>query len=306
MKRDWKNYILKSIFRSYIVAASSTAWVTEQGIIPWKKPWSEGGAPQNLFTRRPYRGINIMLLASSGYTENFFVTPKQLKEVGASAKPDEKPHIVVYWNWNNEKESGEEKAEAEAKKKTPILRYYRVFNIAQCNDIPESQIPSVTREAYPIPACEKVVNEMQNKPKILHKENRAFYNPLLDFVNMPTKKNFDSDESYYATLFHELIHSTGHLSRLNRRGLIEMEEFGHDRYSFEELVAEIGACYMESLTGIAPKQFEQNVAYINGWLQRLKNDKKFIIQASAFAQKATDYILNIKQDEVDNEITAPV
>lgn len=269
----------------------------EKGVVPWKQPWHDAGLPQNLVTARAYRGINVMLLASLGYEKNYFLTSKQLKELGASIKDGEKPSIVVYWKWLEPKE------EDENKKQKPFLRYYTVFNIAQCEGIPEKIIPEPLRQANPIPACERAVNEMQNKPKILHKENRAYYNPLLDLVNMPAARNFESDESYYATLFHELIHSTGHLSRLNRKGLLEMSEQGADAYSFEELVAEIGACYLESHTGIAPNQMEQNAAYINSWLKKLKSDKKFIVQASAFAQKATDYILNIQNVEKE-EATA--
>jgi antirestriction protein ArdC len=117
---------------------------------------------------------------------------------------------------------------------------------------------------------------------------------------MPKKENFKSDESYYATLFHELIHSTGHHSRLNRSTLIQMSEFGSEPYSHEELVAEMGASYLESLTGIFESEAEQNAAYIQGWISKLKNDKRFILSASTQAQKAVDFILNVKFEEKDS------
>jgi antirestriction protein ArdC len=175
-----------------------------------------------------------------------------------------------------------------------------VYNIAQCEGISETNIPEVPRIEEVIPMCEMIVEGMIHKPKLFHKENKAYYNPILDLVNMPPKKNFESDESYYGTLFHELIHSTGHTSRLNRKGLLEMAEFGSEPYSFEELVAEIGACYLESFGGISGSRFEQNVSYINSWLKRLKDDKKLIILASAAAQKATDYILNITAEDLEH------
>ena len=268
----------------------------EQGAVPWMQPWHDAGLPQNLVTKRPYRGINVMLLASLGYEHNYFFTSKQLSELGGSIKAGERPQLVVYWNWQDSKaqsngDTGSD--EGGAKKNVPFLRYYTVFNVAQCEGIPESLLPqAVARTTNPIPACEAVVNGMPKRPEILHKELRAFYNPVADVVNLPRRPYFRSDESYYATLFHELVHATGHPSRLNRKGLNEMAEFGSEPYSFEELVAEIGACYLESHAGIAKAQFEQNVSYIKGWLKKFKDDKRFVVQASALAQKATDFVLN--------------
>jgi antirestriction protein ArdC len=121
-------------------------------------------------------------------------------------------------------------------------------------------------------------------------------------VNMPKKKTFTTNEGYYSTLFHELVHSTGHERRLNRKSITEMAEFGSDLYSIEELIAELGSSYLPSLTGILQPQ--NSAAYIQGWLSKLKCDKRFIIHASGFAQKAVDFILNqqISMGEVKEEI----
>lgn len=265
----------------------------EQGTIPWRKPWADAGIPTNLVSKRPYRGINLMLLAMQGYEYNVFLTSTQLKEIGGSIKPDEKPHLVVFYNYTaKEAEQGDEEAET---KKRSILRYYTVFNIAQCDNIPEKLIPTFSRDIKPIVACEKVTEGMPNKPKLQHKEQRAFYDPLKDYVNMPKIQSFESNTAYYSTLFHELVHSTGHHSRLNRSGLIEMSEFGSDPYSLEELVAEIGSCYLQSHVGIT-EELEQSAGYIQGWLDALKNDRRFIFTASNAAQKAVDYILNIQPE----------
>jgi len=278
----------------YTIVTNRIIAQLEEGTVPWRKSWSESGLPQNLISKRLYRGINLLLLASLGYSENFFLSYKQLKEVGGMVKEGEKAHIVVYWNWILEHmELGERPSDhSGSAKKIPFLRYYKVFNIAQCEGIPERLIPTVTREAYPIPACERIVEEMPKRPKVQHRDRSPYYNPLHDYVNMPKKESFESDEGYYATLFHELIHSTGHHSRLNRSTLIQMAEFGSEPYSHEELVAEIGACYLEFKTGIIDKEFEQSAAYINGWLAKLRNDRKFIVSASSHAQKAADFILN--------------
>lgn len=283
----------------YTIVTERIITLLERGTVPWRQPWHNGSLPINLVSKRPYQGINLLLLASLGYDLPIYLTSKQLNEIGGSIKPDEKPHIVVFWNYIGKSE--EDVSKEEDKKKTPYLRYYTVFNVAQCTGIPNSKIPSFKEiDFVPINKAEETVSRMPNAPSIKHKEQRAFYDPLRDAVNMPKKTTFKSPESYYSTLFHELIHSTGHRTRLSRKTLLEMAEFGSDPYSIEELVAEIGACYLLSCCGIETV-IEQNASYINGWLSQLKSDKKFIFSASRQAQKATNYILDIKEDEMNSE-----
>ena len=207
--------------------------------------------------------------------------------------------MVVYWNQVENKQEpikqGEEQTEA---KKKSILRYYYVFNISQCENIPEQYLPKA-RETKELPSCESIVSSMPHCPPIRHKENKAFYNFKEDFVNMPKKRTFKNDESYYSTLFHELVHSTGHESRLKRDTLTQMAEFGDDTYSLEELVAEMGTCYLQSFAGIT-SEFQNSTAYLQGWLAKLKGDKKFIFQAARASQKAVNYILNIKEVNEEN------
>lgn len=265
----------------------------EQGNIPWRKTWKDSGFPCNLITKRPYRGINVWLLLSLNYNKNLFLTYKQLKEVGGSIKQGEKACPVVYWNWIEPKPSDPEGA-----KPKPLLRYFLVFNVDQCEGIPENLIPfdaSIENENLPIDTCSLVVEQMPKRPEIKHKENRAFYHPFFDYVNMPKLNSFEDSEAYYETLFHELVHSTGHKDRLNRKEVVQQASMGGELYSIEELIAEIGACYLSSFCGMSQKNFSNNVAYIEGWLSRLKNDKRFIIYASANAQKSVDFILNVAQ-----------
>lgn len=273
----------------YTIVTERIIALLERGVIPWKQPWQNGSLPVNLVSKRPYQGINLLLLASLCYDSHVYLTSKQLNEIGGSLKQGEKPHIVVYWNYLDKDD--------ETKKKTPYLRYYTVFNIAQCAGIPADKIPEALNiDFVPIQKAEETVNNMPNAPSIRHKEQLAFYDPLRDIVNMPKRNSFSSEEKYYSTLFHELIHSTGHRSRLERKTLIEMAEFGSEPYSIEELVAEIGACYLLSSCGIQV-DIDQNAAYISGWLMKLKNDKKFIFSASRYAQKATNYILKLNEEE---------
>lgn len=286
----------------YEIITSRIIEQLEQGRVPWKQPWTEAGLPQNLISKRYYRGINTWLLLSLGYSQNYFLTYKQIKDIGATLKKGEKSCPVVFWTWLEPKED----APVDTKAK-PMLRYYTVFNIEQCERIPESMIPQTNTEQNndPIEICEQIVVNMQKKPDIKHKENRAYYHPLLDYINMPKLKSFNSSESYYVTLFHELVHSTGHLSRLNRSEITDMESLGGDAYSTEELVAEIGACYLCSHAGILQQEFDNNMAYIQSWLAKLKNDKRCIVFASAKAQKAVDYILNVQVKESE-EVPAEV
>ena len=264
----------------------------EHGTVPWHKPWTNAGMPTNLISKKAYRGINLMLLSMLGYEQNFFLTFKQQQEIKGSVKKDEKPHMVAYWNFPDRKEDGEQPEQEERESKKAILRYYLVYNVSQCTGIDDKIPPVTVREAQPLVACDAIVSGMPNPPTIKHKEARAYYSPLADLVNMPKQSTFESDESYYATLFHELVHSTGHHSRLDRFGLIQMSEIsdGKHAYSFEELIAEIGSSYLQCYAGIS-SQFEQSAAYVAGWLQVLKNDHRFVISASSAAQKAVDYIL---------------
>ena len=265
----------------------------EKGCVPWKRPWTAAGLPQNLITRRPYRGINVLLLATCNYSQNFFLTFKQAGELGAKIKSGEKAHPVVYWKRieTEDEDTGEMIPES-------VLRYYNVFNIAQCENIPESKLPPADLPNEAILECESIIHEMPKRPPIQQVEDMAYYHPTHDYVNMPPRKSFLQSEAYYSTLFHELVHSTGHTSRLNRRELMQMKPFNPEMYSFEELVAEIGASYLNSLTGIEQKEFEQNAAYIEGWLKRLKNDKRSIITASGQSQKAVDFILGVNYAEL--------
>lgn len=265
----------------------------EKGVVPWQKPWTDAGLPKNLITGKNYRGINVWLLNTLNYQQNSFLTFKQVKELGGYVKKGEKAQEVIFWKWI-EKENKETK-ETE---RVPLLRYYTVFNIAQCEGIPKDKLPPVIeKNNNPIKACEKIISEMPKLPNIRHKEQSAYYNKMHDYVNMPKLETFTSSEHYYGTLFHELVHSTGHNERLNRKELTKSSGFRSEDYAVEELTAEMGASYLKSYAGIPIEQLENNVAYIKGWLERLKNDKRFIVHASTQAQKATDYILNIKNEE---------
>ncbi len=261
----------------------------EQNIVPWRKSWTSAGIPTNLITKRPYSGINLLLLNSLNYEHNLFITFKQLKTIGASVLKGEKSTPVIFTKMN-EKEV-EKNGEKTIEKKT-MLRYYNVFNIHQLRDVPpEFMLKAQGAANTEILECMNVIEGMPNKPKIEHKKQEAFYVPSLDVINMPRMKSFKSSEDYYGTLMHELIHACGHSTRCNRSEVMDNPTFGSEPYAIEELVAELGSCYLRSICGLDINDMSQNASYINGWLEVLKNDKRFIIKAASKAQQSVNYIL---------------
>jgi len=262
----------------YAIITDSIIEKLEQGTIPWKMPWSSD-APKNLVSGKAYRGINVFLLGSLGYMSPYWLTFKQAKSLGGYVNKGEKSVPVIFWkSWSTLETNADGKHE---EKSRFVLRYYRVFNIEQCT-LPPEEIPQADPTAQtfdPIPKAESVVEAMPNAPELTHQSQRACYSPLLDVVNMPRPESFDTPENYYSTLFHELTHSTGHESRLNRKGITDPVRFGSHSYSKEELIAEMGAAFLSGHCGIEDRILDNSAAYINGWLGRLKNDPKLVVMA---------------------------
>jgi antirestriction protein ArdC len=125
----------------------------------------------------------------------------------------------------------------------------------------------------------------------------AWYKPGMDHINIPPMKDFLSIEEFYSTTFHEMLHSTGHKSRLNREGIVQLNKFGSESYSKEELVAEIGANMLCSAAGIQNQIIDNSASYIQSWLNALNDDKTLLVKAGAQAQKGVDLILNTKFEE---------
>ena len=272
----------------YALVTNRIIELLEKGTIPWKQPWMETGIPMNLISKRSYRGITLWLLLSLNYPRNLFLTWDQIKKLGASVKQGEHGHIVVFWR--TVEKPGE--TEGEEPKTSSLLRYYKVFNIEQCRDLPGDLVPeTVPAIEDPLKQCEAIVLNMPSCPDIQYLEPHPFYDPFYDRINMPKRRSYKRKEAYYATLFHELVHSTGHENRLNRKSITEMAKFGSELYSIEELIAELGSAFLCSTAGILETEIADTVAYIQGWLSKLRNDKRFIIQASSHAQQAIDFII---------------
>jgi len=265
----------------------------DQGTVPWRKPWSSGGLPKNLISRKPYHGVNVLLLGMQGYASPYWLTFKQAADMGAMVRKGEKGTPVVFWNWTT-KQVQNKSGDLE-EKDIPFFRYYTVFNLAQIEwlTLPEY----VAAESFePIIACEEVIDRMPNPPTIEHGFAEACYNRLNDVIKMPPRLSFKSEANYYGTLYHEAVHSTGHSSRLNRKGIEEKHSFGSPEYSKEELIAEFGASFLCGYTGIDNDTIENQAAYIEHWRKELSADKKLVISAAAQAQKAVDFILDLRAE----------
>ena len=176
-----------------------------------------------------------------------------------------------------------------------LLRYYRVFNLEQC-ELPQAvldKLPTIEMHQHdPIEAVEKIIAAMPNPPEIVRGGSKAFYSPMTDRITLPPRELFISAEEEAATETHELVHSSGSEKRLARDGLCEAAPFGSPVYSFEEMVAEMGAAYLCAEAGISNAVIRNQAAYLAGWLNRLRADRKVIVHAAAQAQRAADYILN--------------
>ncbi len=179
-----------------------------------------------------------------------------------------------------------------------------VYNIAQCENIPEEKIPALTMSSSsPVLASRRIIKSMPQKPEVKHEQEQTYYHPLADFVNIPALKDFPDGESYFSALIRQLVHSTGHVSRLNRKELMEMKQVDAlQPFSLEELVGDIASSFLNSYVGIKEPEGDQ-AKDIEGWLTKLKEDRRFIVFASTQAQKAVDFILNTKYTE--KEETAP-
>lgn len=250
----------------------------ESGVVPWRQTWKSGSLPMNYISKKPYRGINTLLLAGNPYVSPYYVSFRQLRDKGGYVKPGEKGHPVVFFKATTPLD--------EEGKVSLVLRYYQVWNLEQTSlevETKEAEVPLIQD-------CEELLTNMVNQPQIKHSASNPCYIPSSDMIMIPPPTGFESTEEYYAALFHELIHSTGSELRLKRFAVDAVALFGSDSYSEEELVAEIGASFLCGMTGILPRTLDNNAAYIHNWLARINNDRRIFFRAAAAAQKAVDYI----------------
>lgn len=263
----------------------------------WIKPWKGAGVPMNFVSKKAYKGINLLLLPMGGY----YLTMKQVNELGGKVKDGSKAFQVYFWTYIDPKgKSMTKEATEEAKavsenekeaKKIPIFKYYNVFHQSQIEGI---EFPTTVNEEHKLNLnAEEVINYFNYEVKInvVQGSDRAFYSPSRDIISVPHNSQFINVNEYYSAVLHEMIHSTGHSSRLDR--LAPNFKFGDDDYSKEELVAEIGSSMLRAYLGIMDDSADNNsIAYLKGWYEKIKNgNANEITYASQQAQKAMNFIL---------------
>jgi antirestriction protein ArdC len=263
----------------------------EQGIIPWKRPWT-GRLPTNYDTGKEYRGVNILTLGIAemvhGYSSAYWMTFLQANKHGGHIKKGERATYIIF---SDKKVKEIEKEDGIKELKTwHMIRSFPVFNWDQIVGVPRKEAGQVLEpDRDLIKVCNSVLDKMPNPPAYRESGSSAYYVPKKDLVNLPPIETFKTTEGYAATKFHEYGHSTGHESRLNRPGIMTVAAFGGEEYSFEELVAELTSAYLCARNGI-DNTLENSSAYVQNWLKALKDDKTMLMKASGKATAAVEYI----------------
>ena len=292
----------------------------------YHRPWKDDAffIPINFDSKKPYRGVNRLLLQerigfAGAFRNPYFLTFNQIKKHGGRLKKGTRGYEVVYYSIRYivpaDKNTGRKaysstntqkvidylaknKLSEDIVTRIPMIRYYNVYNGASIEGIDFQLDKLQIGRAVPDTASENqaaalIVENYPNPPAIKHEGNRAYYSPSGDYVKMPKKEQFDSINDYYRILFHELTHSTGHDKRLDRGIHLMLEK---EDYAKEELVAEFGAVFLSAWAGIMWYTNKNHAVYLKNWNSAIKeaeNDNKFLMKAASLAQAATDYILNL-------------
>lgn len=298
----------------YLDVTNKIVSALSQGVIPWIKPWTttslsaDSPFPINAITRRPYAGINIPLLWAEarlrGFRQDRWLTFNQARKAGGHIRRGEQSTLAVLYKPMSKEahdEDGQVVRDEQGNIKMvqfALLRTHCLFNIEQTEDLPAEE--QIHNECDDQPAfidhapAEQLL--VASGARIEHRYgDQAFYQPVRDLIQLPTKGQFEDVGSYYATALHELTHWSGHLSRLNREGITGGHTFGSAEYAFEELVAEMGAAFLCALTGTQGELRHEE--YLASWLKILKEDKRAIFRASGQAREASEYLLTLQSDQ---------
>jgi len=266
----------------------------EAGIAPWVCPWQKSGAgsislPANLSTKKPYSGINVLLLwlaaQENGFSTNEWLTFKQAQALGATVRKGSKGTHVVYADRFIPKGEAAKAAER-GEEASPVffLKSYCVFNRDQIDGLEPLDAPEFAGKREPHELGERLIAASGADFRI--GGDRAYYVPSQDYIQVPRQEQFGDAINYYRTACHELSHWTGHESRLGRKLL---NEFGSKSYAEEELVAELSAAFACASLGIEPTVNHSD--YIGAWLQVMREDNRAVFKAASLASKAAEFLL---------------
>ena len=283
----------------------------ESGTAPWQKPWDAGIAAMNRphnFNGRPYHGVNALMLwctaIDKGYEDPRWLTFKQVNKLGGHVNKGEKAQIVEYWQWEKEVENPETGEKEKVPLEHPKVYRAAVFNADQCTGLPK--LRRQAQKWSPVERAENII-AANGVPVTHNTDGSAFYSPGGDFICLPPRESFATVDAYYSTLLHEVGHSTGHPTRLNREF---GGQFGSEGYAREELRAELASTFLCGELGIATTgSDEQHAAYVKSWVSALKNDYNEIFRAAADAEKICNYLyerekeyLQLKEQGIEPQV----
>lgn len=257
--------------------------IDKTNLMPWQIPYAEGGLPHNYITGREYTGRNLLVLMSIGFNQSGFMTFNQATEAGGKVKKGSSGIPILYTIPGEIIVPASEGNPAIRTKGG--MRLYYVFNISCVENLPDSTKvhgDNISAEEF-----------IKNIPVKFEYGKEAMYSLTHDLIKIPNAGDFKNMGDYYATIFHKLIHWTGEESRLNR---LQTANYKDKRYSYEELVAEIGSSFLRCHFDIENQVTdEQNVAYVKGWLSTIGDDKEIILKAASDAQKAVDFLMTFSK-----------
>ena len=290
----------------------------EKGNLFWTQGWVAAGAPESAVTGKKYRGINNLYLSlvamAENYGDNRWATFRQMEEKGWTFKKDEEGHTlgkgksvsVEYYEMRDKETKRrfdrsvldgmtfDEQREYMDKNVYWLRKFYRVFNCSLMDGVPAKEMPTIDVNDR-IEKAEAILDYWNaNESKIVYGGSQAFYRPSTDEVHLPEREKFKSTQSFYDTAFHEIGHSTGHQSRLNRD---LSGGFGSQSYAMEELRAEIASIFMAQDLGIEPSEdrLQNNAAYIQSWKDEIKENPNALFTAIADADKIARYVSSKEQ-----------
>ena len=261
----------------------------KKGTAPWRQPWNHTlRMTPKKWNNEDYKGINILLLwitaANQGFTSPRWMTFNQAKTLGGNVRKGQKSAMSIKYGVFERTNKDDNSVET-----IPFAKSYRVFNANQIDDLPDEfyDIQTYAQHEGNNARIDHWLNTRQAQFHI-HKKSEAYYHPKTDIIHIPNSALFKVPEQYYTRVFHELVHWTGHSSRLAR-----LDETGQVLTkagdALEELIAELGACMMAARLGIQP-EFDQSAAYMQSWIDELNGDKRAIFRAAAAAQAAVDMV----------------
>jgi antirestriction protein ArdC len=263
----------------------------EKGAAPWVKPWSAtpgANTPCNAVSNRPYSGCNVVLLwmaQAAGYRTPRFLTFKQALELGGNVRKGEHGTKVFFVKQLQVRDQAA--GDETATRLVPMLREYTVFNVDQCENLPESVNTGKPMRVRNPDTRDELADAFLHMTgaDIREGHGEAYYVPSRDFISMPAFEAFNGADHFYNTAFHELAHWSGHGSRLDRN---LKNRFGSRNYAAEELIAELGAAFLCAEFGFDGDV--RSAGYIASWIELLKTDKRAFFTACSHASKAADYL----------------